>query len=203
MAIRILALVLVLPLAACGLFPKEKSKDGSDSPDDHAGDDQGQGGEDQGGEGDAQGEKPRIDIDQYLVVREPGATESDAAALFLLKAKQGVLEVKNVKGPAFLGNAAVGRLDDETAKKLFSELSSPLPAEKTADLLENFRDATVVYFKNYSGRLCDGGTYRLEITTSIQGVTPLSAFDFVGARGESGHCSYSTLALTTTYSETK
>ncbi len=205
MLARAFLVLFALLLTACGLFPREKSKHGSDSPDDNStlpdGSDDGTDGNDNDGDGGGEGQS--IDFKQYLVVREPAQSVTDTAAIFLFKPSRGTFTVSDVKGPKFLGNAAVGKLDAETLKKLFRDLSSPLPDDQKQKLLAEYADATIVYFERYDGRLCSNEQFHLELMGTVEGITPTAIYDFNGSTGNDGNCFFHSLSLLQSYSETK
>ncbi len=201
-----LPILIALSLTACGVFPKEKSKHGSDSPDDDSttlpdGADDGTDGNDDHGDGGGEGQS--IDFKQFLLVREPAQSATDTAAIFLFKPSRGTFTVSEVKGPKFLGNAQVGKLDAETLKKLFVDLSSPLPEEQKQKLLTDYADATIVYFQKYDGRLCSDEQFHLELTGTVEEIAPTAIYDFNGSTGNDGNCFFHSLSLLQTYSETK
>lgn len=206
MLLRASFVLFALSLVGCGVFPKEKraheSKGGADAG---SGDGSADDASDGPGDGSTDGSStsPSIAYDLNLIVREPGMTATDAASLFIIKTEQGSPVIKDVAGPQFLGNAAVGVLDASTIDKLFAKLSSPLPKDAKTKLLDKYAGAAVVYFEGYKGRLCDGGQYRLELKTEYADVRPLASFDFVGSQGQDGNCFFNSLSLLTSTHSTK
>jgi hypothetical protein len=129
---------------------------------------------------------------QFTVIREFGG--ADNAAIFGVLPSELGMKITDVTGPAFLGNAYLAMLNENNLNGFFAHSSTPMSAAEKQQLLSDYAGAYVIYFENYSGRLCSGDQYQIEMTGKIGGVTAVTRFDFIASPQSAGDCKFITLS---------
>jgi hypothetical protein len=133
---------------------------------------------------------------KYLaVIREFSA--ADRAALFgVLPTKDG-MQITDVSGPGFLGDAHVGILTADNAGKFFNRSSIPMSAEEKTTLLSQYAGAQVIYFEGFSSSLCTGQVFKLTVSGLLDSKKLTTTFQFSAQPNSHGDCTFITLSETT------
>lgn len=141
-----------------------------------------------------------LNFDHFAVIRELNGP-SDNAAIFGVLPNHSGLEITKITGPAFLGGARVGTLDTETMSRLFTRTSVPMSEAEKQALVEKYKDAKVVYFEGYKGKLCAGPSqiYSVIIDGKIDDQVTSSNFTFAALPTHNGNCRFATLSETTSF----
>ena len=138
-----------------------------------------------------------VDLKGFGIIREFGGT--DTAAIFGLLSSGGALQITAVHGPAFLGGARSGQLDQAAMDHLFLRSVRPMSQEEKQNLVSRWSGAQVIYFEGYNGTLCANDEVQHEVSVSgtSSGKSFTSTFRFIALPNSNGDCTYHTFEVLT------
>jgi hypothetical protein len=141
------------------------------------------------------GDQTSPNIQAFAVIRE---FQSNHAALFLVQSDQTGLAIIGESGISDLGDAHVGTLDESSMDGLFNNVPAPMLLSEKQQILDKYKGASFVYYENYSGSLCSGDRFELDVASKLPGWGLSTGFNFVAESTYSGECKFLSQSLMTT-----